>query len=197
MTEESRPIRWRLGSIASTGDEACFAAVVSAPEGQCREYLFRRDATTIGGRPAFGWDATDWDEHTLYDRGSFKAVMDAVKAFYKACQHKIALGDSDNRQPQPGSVWRLIEVRATDDDSCCVAVVSHPDGQTREYPFVQQPITVGGEPGFMWDTNEWDRDTLFDRASYKAVLDAVHAFYEARQREMALGDDKERKPPGL
>jgi hypothetical protein len=197
MTVENRPIRWRVAGISAADGESRYFVLVAASDGQTREYLLSRDAVTIGGQPAFGWDSGNWDLHTLYDRGSYKAVMVAVNAFFTAHQREIALGDSDDRKPPPGSSWRLIGIRATDDDSRYVAVVSDPGGQIREYPFVREDITLGGEPAFMWDTDHWDRDTLFDRASFKAVLDAVHTFYEARQREMALGDDEDRKPPGL
>ncbi len=159
MSADDRPIRWRLTGIRATGDDTRLAAVVSAVDGQTREYVFSRDDTTIGGEPAFIWHTGGWDRHTLFDAGSYKAVLDAVLALHAARQ-------------------RLCEIRATESDSRYVAVLAGPDGQTHEHPFV-------------WDAGEGE--ALFDRAS----LDAVNAFHEARQREMALGDDENRKPPGL
>lgn len=89
MTDNNtQQVRWRLTGITTTGDNT-YEATISDPAGQQKTYTFTAETVDVAGTPLLMIRCVQFDNDTLYDRASAKAVFDAVTSFHHAHHHDI------------------------------------------------------------------------------------------------------------
>ena len=81
---------WRLTSIIATGQG--YRVTVGDESGEERTYPFTAEEVDVAGTTLLMIRSLEFDGDTLFDRGSAKAIFDAVTAFHRAHVRSVRIG---------------------------------------------------------------------------------------------------------